>query len=194
MHSELIWASCENPGYEHVRIDAGHPEWTVFDSMLIREHEGEVRRGGYTLIVDNVWRALEIRLMMEEAPGRMTALHLLASGEGSWTDADGQRIPELDGCIDVDIQWSPLTNTLPIRRLHLQPAEEREVRVVYLSLPDLHIQAVAQRYERIGEHEVRYMSLASGFRGELTIDDEGFVVLYPGRFRRSWPALPGAAS
>ena len=173
-----------------MRVNEGHPEWMVFDSMLIRENEGNVRRGGYTLIVDKLWRALELRLMMEEAPGQMEALHLLASGDGTWTDVNGKRIPELNGCVDVDIQWSPLTNTLPIHRLHLQPGEEREIRVAYVSLPDLNVQTVAQRYLAINEHQIRYTSLSSGFQAELTIDDEGFVVDYSGRFRRHWPTLP----
>lgn len=194
MPSEFIWDSLEHPGYEHVRVDEGYPEWTVFDSMLIREHEGDVRRGGYTLIVDKVWRTLEVRLMMEERPGQMGALHLLASGDGTWTDVDGNRIAELDGCTDVDIQWSPLTNTLPIRRLQLQPGQEQEIRVVYLSLPGLETHVVGQRYERVNDHHVRYTSLSSGFQGDLTIDDEGFVVDYPGLFRRSWPAFRNDAS
>jgi hypothetical protein len=190
MPRELIWAALDHPGYEHVRVDEGHPEWTVCGSMLIREDEGNVRRDGYTLIVDKLWRTLELRLMVEEAPGQMEALHLLASGDGTWTDVDGNRIPQLDGCIDVAIQWSPLTNMLPIRRLHLQPGEEREIRVAYVALPDLNVQTVTQRYTAIEEHQIRYTSLSSGFQGELTIDNEGFVVDYPGRFRRAWPALP----
>lgn len=190
MPHELIWAALDHPGYEHVRVDEGHPEWIVFDSMLVREDEGNVRRGGYTLVVDKLWRTLELRLMVEEAPGQMEALHLLVSGDGTWTDVDGNRIPQLDGCIDVDIQWSPLTNTLPIRRLHLQPGEEREIRVAHVSLPGLNVQAVEQRYLAINEHQIRYTSLSSGFQGELRIDDQRLVVDYPGRFRRDWPALP----
>jgi hypothetical protein len=189
MPNELIWAALDHPGYEHVRVDEGHPEWAVFDSMLIREDEGNVRRGGYTLVVDKLWRTLELRLMVEETPGQMEALHLLASGDGTWTDADGNHIPELDGCIDVDIQWSPLTNMLPIRRLHLRTGGEQEIRVAYVSLPDLSVQAVAQRYTAINEHQIRYASFTSGFQGDLTIDDEGFVVDYPGRFRRNWPVF-----
>lgn len=184
---ELLWRSLASPGVEHVRIDESHPEWTVFDSMFFRAHEKDVRRGGYTLIIDKVWRVLELRIMAETQPGNMIAQHLLASGDGAWTDADERRIPSLDGCIEVDIAWTPLTNTLPVRRLDLQGNEPQEIDVVYVSMPDLGISRVRQRYTRLGDHRVRYESLSSGFTRELTIDDEGFVVDYPDLFEREWP-------
>lgn len=186
MKPELMWRSVDEPGFEHVRLDEGHPEWTVFDSMFVREHAGFVRRGGYTLIVDKAWRVLELRLMVEQAPGAMTALHVMASGDGRWVDADENPIPELDGCIDLDIGWTPLTNTLPLRRLEMGD-EAREIRVAYVSLPDLGIRPVTQRYTRIDEATVRYGSEAMPEGVEIAVDDEGFVVEYPGAFRREWP-------
>lgn len=188
MARELMWRSIEAPGFEHVRIDESHPGWDVYDSMLVREHEGSVRRGGYTLILDKAFRTLEIRIMVEQQPGSMTALHLLATGDGTWTDADERHIPDLDGCIDVDIQWSPLTNTLPVRRLELAPGEEREIVVAYIELPSLSVRKVAQRYTGLGERAVRYASETREFVRELVLDDDGFVVEYPDLFLRSFPA------
>ncbi|HWV23904.1 MAG TPA: putative glycolipid-binding domain-containing protein [Thermomicrobiales bacterium] len=186
----MIWRSTGDPGFEHVRIDEGHPEWTVFDSMFVREHEGVVRRGGYTLIVDKAWRVLELRLMVEQAPGSMTALHIMASGDGRWVDANQNPIPALDGCIDIDIRWSPLTNTLPIRRLALGE-EEREIRVAYVSLPDLDIRPVTQRYRRVDDATVRYWSESLPEGVLIAVDEDAFVVDYPGAFHREWP-LPDA--
>jgi hypothetical protein len=186
MPTDLIWTA-EAPGFEHVRIDDGHPGWTVFDSMLVRVHDGSVRRGGYTLICDKAWRTLELRIMAEQAPGQMVARHLLATGEGQWSDADGRPLPELEGCIDVDIAWTPLTNTLPVKRLDLRPAEEQRIRVVYLPLPEVEPRVMEQRYTGLADGRVRYTSLASGFERELDLDREGFVLDYPGLFRRDWP-------
>lgn len=188
MPTELIWRSEETPGFEHVRIDESHPEWTVFDSMFVREHEGEVRRGGYTLVVDKAWRTLELRIMVEQAPGSMIAQHLLASSDGSWTDADNNPIPELDGCIDVDIQWSPLTNTLPVRRLDLQQGQEVDIRVVYIGLPEFGIRPMTQTYSRVDASRVRYQSETRTFVRDLVVDDEGYVVDYPDLFQRMWLA------
>lgn len=185
--TEHLWESLDEAGFEHVRVDDSHPGWTVYDSMIVRAHDGEIRRGGYTLIVDKAWNVLEIRIMAETEPGSMIAQHLLADGNGNWTDAEERVIPSLRGCIDVDIAWTPLTNTLPLRRVDLAVGEPQEIDVVYFSMPDLGISRVRQRYTRLDDRRVRYEGLDSGFTVDLTIDDEGFVVEYPGRFARAWP-------
>lgn len=190
MAKELMWQSLEAPGFEHVRVDQSHPGWDVFDSMFVREHEGNVRRGGYTLILDKRFRTLEIRIMVEQAPGSMTALHLLASGDGTWTDADERHIPELDGCIDVDVQWTPLTNTLPVRRLDLETGSEEVITVAYIELPSLTVSRVRQRYTRLDDRAVRYASEHREFERDLTVNDDGFVVAYPDLFTMSWPQSP----
>jgi uncharacterized protein len=187
MTRELIWQSLDAPGFEHVRLDDGHPGWDVYDSMLVREEGGQTRRGGYTLILDKAWRTLELRIMVEQAPGSMAALHLLATGDGRWADAEERPIPALDGCIDVDIQWSPLTNTLPVRRLDLAPGAEQEIRVAYIELPSLTVRPVVQRYTRVDERTVRYASETRDFMRDLTLDGDGLVVAYPDLFTRTWP-------
>ena len=49
-------------------------------------------------------------------------LHLESDGEGHWQE-NGKDRPDLHGCIDIDIQATPFTNTLPIRRLGLKTGE-----------------------------------------------------------------------
>ena len=191
MENEYLWRSLDNAGFEHVRVDDSHPGWTVFDSMMVRESDGQIRRGGYTLIVDKVFRTLEIRIMAEQEPGSMAALHLLATGDGIWTDGDERRIPSLDGVIDVDIQWSPLTNTLPVRRLGLEKDEEQAISVAYIALPSLSLRRVDQRYTRVDDSTIRYASETRDFIRDLTLDNEGFVLEYPDLFTREWPRPSG---
>lgn len=187
MATEYLWRSLDAPGFEHVRVDRSHPGWDVYDSMIVREHEEQVRRGGYTLVLDKSFRALEIRIMAEQEPGSMAALHLLATGDGTWTDESEQRIPELDGVIDVDIQWSPLTNTLPVRRLDLRKGDEQAISVAYIELPSLALRRVNQRYTRIDDRTVQYASATREFVRELALDEDGFVLDYPDLFTREWP-------
>ena len=99
-------------------------------------------------------------------------------------------MPELDGCIDVDISATPFTNTLPIRRLGLEPGESEELAVTYVRVPELLVGAERQRYsclEAQANGELyRFEALPSGFTAELPIDAEGLVIDYPGLFRRAW--------
>ena len=87
-------SSAATRAVKHVRVITDHPGWTVFDSILVREDGGQVLRGGYTLVVDKQWRTLELRFMLESAPGSMQGIHLLSEGEGRWTDADEQHIDD----------------------------------------------------------------------------------------------------
>lgn len=188
MTTELIWQHLDAPGWEHVRVISDHPAWTVFDSVLVREHGGNVLRGGYTLVTDKQWRTLELRLMLESSPGNMEGIHLLTEGDGRWTDANEQHIPELDGCLDVDIAWTPLTNSLPINRLRLEQGEKHAIRVAHISLPDLLIASVHQRYERADNSRILFSSVLQPDHVAISIDEVGFVSNFPELFSRASPS------
>ncbi|MGH2429628.1 MAG: putative glycolipid-binding domain-containing protein [Candidatus Limnocylindria bacterium] len=108
-------------------------------------------------------------------------VQLKADRERRWR-VDGRQRPELDGCLDVDVAATPFTNTLPIRRLMLQPGEHAEIRVAWIDVPSLDVRPVAQRYthlEAAGDLDrYEYRSLPSGRRYLLSVDEEGLVVDY----------------
>lgn len=188
MHNELIWQHLDTAGWEHVRVSDDHPGWNVFDSILVREHQSQILRGGYTLVTDKNWRTLELRLMVETAPGSMEGIHLLTEGDGKWTDANENPMPELDGCLDVDIQWSPLTNSLPVNRIPLEVGAAQEILVAYVSLPELTVKPVKQRYSRTTQTVVGYTSPSLPGGADLVVDQYGLVEHYPQRFIRNWPS------
>lgn len=185
MTNELIWQHLDSAGWEHVRVSDDHPGWTVYDSILVREHNGQVLRGGYTLVTDKQWRTLELRLMMESSPGVMEGVHLLTEGDGRWTDSNENPMPELDGCLDVDIAWTPLTKSLPINRIPLKADEQQELRVASISLPELSIMPVDRLYERVDESHVRYSSRNGTSESIISIDAEGLVIESPDGFLRT---------
>jgi hypothetical protein len=105
---------------------------------------GRPFRIGYEVRCDGRWRVREVRAA---APGSgRPVLELLSDGEGRWKRRDGEPVPELDGCIDVDISATPFTNTLPIRRLGLEPGESEELAVTYVRVPELLAGPKRQRY------------------------------------------------
>lgn len=97
---------------------------------------------------------------------------------------DGELRPDLDGAREVDISVSPLSNTLPIRRLNLAVGESADIITAYLTLPDLTVTFDPQRYTRLSEREYLYESRDSDFRRTITVDDTGLVIDYPGLFER----------
>lgn len=106
---------------------------------------------------------------------------LLAAGR-SRTELPGSEEPErLHEALDVDLGGSPLTNTLPIRRLGLlgQPAgTSGTITAAWVLVPSLVVIPSRQTYTVMGAGHIRY---ASGtFTADLSVDDDGYVLHYPG--------------
>ena len=89
---------------------------------------------------------------------------------------------ELDDCIDVDISTTPLTNSLPVRRLRLDPGQSAEIQVGYVDVPTLSIRAVSQRYTRIDARTYRYAS--GSFAADVIFDEHDLVADYKDLWRR----------
>jgi hypothetical protein len=172
------WDGCE-AGLEHVDVrpaDGG----LVMSGVVIAEEDG-VRFGlSYRLKLDALWRTREA--LLRTTSGH--ALHLESDGQGHWQE-NGKDQPALQGCIDIDIQATPITNTLPIRRLELKDGKSMEIRLCYISMPDLAVSAANQRYTALTSGSLyRFESLEDGFTADLPVDQDGFVLDYPDLFKR----------
>ena len=134
----------------------------------------------YAIDTDAGWATRTVRVATAT-----TSLVLFADGRGHWTEGDGRVLDRLSGAIDVDITATPLTNTLPIWRLGLRVGESADVLTAYIDVPELTVVADPQRYTRLDERSYRFESQGGDFARDITIDDAGFVVDYPGLFRRA---------
>jgi hypothetical protein len=83
----------------------------------------------------------------------------------------------------VDLEWSPSTNTLPIRRLRLAPGDRATVSAAWVHFPSLELERLDQSYERIAQYRYRYRS--GRFVAEIEVDDESLVL----RYGESWKAV-----
>ena len=92
---------------------------------------------------------------------------------------DGQEAPELDGCLDVDLGATILTNTLAIRKLGMNVGGAGDLRAVWVSEDLETVEPAPQRYERIHDDRYDFVALDSGERYPLVVDSDGFVVTYP---------------
>lgn len=183
MRVDLAWLALQWPSVEHVTINDGDG-WTADGSMVAVLDDRPVRLT-YRLEVDNAGATRVLDLA--EAVGGAT-LALRGDGHGRWSDADGAALRDLDGCVDVDISTTPLTNTLPVRRLRLAPGESAEIRVGYVDVPSLAVRPVAQRYARIDCGSYRYSS--SSFAADVRLDEDDLVTDYVGL----WERVPIAVS
>ena len=187
MNQHVLWSQWHGQGLEHLRLNINSGS-IVADSLLIVGDEAIPYRVSYRILCDPDWtvRELKVELPGEEKP----AIDLRSDGNGHWHTRQGETLAFLEGCIDVDISVTPFTNTLPIRRLRLEPGQSAEIRVVYVTLPSLELKAVRQHYTRLepeaGAARYRYQdeSIPGGFSAVIRVDDNGLVVDYPDLFKR----------
>ncbi|MGO4689176.1 putative glycolipid-binding domain-containing protein [Glaciibacter sp. 2TAF33] len=132
----------------------------------------------YTLIADDRWEFRSLALVLGSR-----SLRIECDG-AEWT-VDSRQRRDLEAAREVDIAISPLTNTLPVRRLGLAIGESVDITTAYVAVPDLTVVADPQRYTRLADREYRYESRDSTFERVITVDEHGLVVTYPGLFART---------
>jgi uncharacterized protein len=134
-----------------------------------------------------VTRQLELTASVEDGRRTLTLHH---DGSGGWSaEAEGDiELPDLSQARDIDIGFSPLTNSMPILRHGLHRQGEHDFVMAWVEVPSLNVIAAKQRYEHLdgGEHgaTVRFLDGESDFTADLELDREGLLVFYPELARR----------
>jgi uncharacterized protein len=182
------WSQQDGTGLEHLVMREDAPG-AVIESAVVGEHEEGAFGLMYRIECDTRWQVMRLALRLSD--GRTLDLHRVPCDQtnrhalAEWIDAEGVPQASLRGCIDVDLTATPFTNTLPIRRLRLQEGERHVIRVVYVQVPSLAVRAAEQAYCCIEPNRrYRYDGLDTHFTAELTVDADGFVLDYPGLFKR----------
>jgi hypothetical protein len=199
----LLWRRTDTVGVEHTLVSDG--------SGL---HARGVQVGDdplpyacrYELYTDEGWATARFEatvegggflrtIRMERAAGRW---RVTASEQGdldrALTEAGRPRaaLPgaedplRLSNAVDMDLAYSPLTNTLPVRRLGLlsaDPGTTYTIEVAWVVLPSLEVIPSTQSYIGQGSTGVRFTS--GMFTADLELDVDGYVVSYPGLASRA---------
>jgi hypothetical protein len=168
----ILWQGLIAPSMERVVVGAGNGGFE-FSGLIVQAHEDTPYVARYRLQVDDGWRTHEVEVELEN--GGRRSLALSTDAVGHWR-RDGQPLSELDDCLDIDLEWSPSTNTLPIRRLGLGLGQTRSVTAAWIRFRSLQVQRLEQSYERIGDDRYRYRS--GRFTADLAVDEDGLVLQY----------------
>jgi uncharacterized protein len=169
-------------GFEVAWFDAGDGG-TVLTGCTAATDERGAWAVDYEIRVDGAWRTRAARVRGRSAGGIRT-VELTADGEGRWT-VDGAAAPHLDGCLDIDLESSAVTNTLPVHRLALGPGERGASPAAWVRAADLAVERLAQDYLCVGDRSFDYAAPSEDFTARLVHDDAGLVLEYPGIAARS---------
>ncbi len=199
VHRCVMWQRLDTPGIEVCSLESlpnDQVPHALFGHVLVALDEAPAAYW-YTVYCDAAWTTKSVLVRPFILPADLGKPDLSLHFErGHWfirkwpesaearPVASDRELPELSGCIDVDLGISPSTNTLPIRRLNLAVGESRELTAAWVRFPELTVEPLAQRYTRLAERRYRYESVVSGFTAELEVDDLGLVVTYEGIWQR----------
>src|SRR5882724_3796668 len=143
MHRDVVWEWADRPGLEHLSLTVGDGAIAA-DGVVVVELDGATTRLRYALRCDGSWRIRTASLSLEQGDARR-AVALACDDAGSWR-VDGIVRPDLAGCTEIDIQGTPFTNTLPIRRLGLRADAPQLLHVAYVIVPGLTVEPGTQEY------------------------------------------------
>ncbi len=144
---------------------------------IIAAHEGQPVWASYQLEC-SFDLATPQRIRVERLLGNDAASLDLQAMDGKRWRLNGAPAPALDGCSDFDLEWSPVTNVFPIRRLNAVPGAQEQVSAIWLRMPALTVEVSNQRYTCLDATRYLYESLESGFSATLDIDDLGLPISY----------------
>jgi hypothetical protein len=97
---------------------------------------------------------------------------------GYWT-LDGEVVPGLEHCFDLDYNFTPATNLTQLRRVGLQVGQSADVPVAWLQIGTGTLSVLPQRYERRSDTTYWYEAPTVEYQGLLEIDASGFARHYP---------------
>lgn len=175
--ASVLWRN-EEGGADRCTLESGTAGFRLHGIALLADDAAPVE-ARYAVDGDGFWRTRRADVVVAW-PDRLVELLLEADGVGGWT-LDGRKLAAVEGCLDVDLAFTPATNTLPLRRIELEVGEAAEVECAWLRFPELSVERALQRYERLASDRYRFSS--GSFSAELGVDRNGLVLDYSGLWR-----------
>jgi hypothetical protein len=168
---ERVWESALLDSREEFALSSSNGGYEFTGKTLIVHDEIRVEIS-YRVETASDWATTFATV---EIPALAVSHEVTVPKPGHWL-VDGERRPDLDGCVDIDLGWTPATNTLPIRRLQLENGDTATIRAAWLKWSELQFIVADQTYTRTGDATWQYTS--GNFSAELLVDDQGVVLRY----------------
>ena len=178
----LLWERRDAPSLEHFRLWA-HADGPRLEGTVVGLSGQLPATVEYEVECAPDWSTRRA-VVAATVAGVRHRTELVVDDGGRWW-RDGRELPELFGCVDVDIGVTPSTNTLPIRRLALAAGESGDVDAAWVRVDGaITVSRLPQRYTRLVGGRYRYESGGGAFTAHLDVDDEGVVLRYPPAWER----------
>lgn len=167
------WRGWDGEHHEELTVAWDNEGWTV--SGTVSRHDVQ-----YVIRLSPLWHVRQFLLFRDlDQPD----LWLGTDGRGRWGEINGAHRVDLDGGIDVALDCTPFTHTVPIRRLDLGVGDESATVVLDIDVETLGVVPAAASYRRV-EPDTYRVTRAEGV-ATVRVDRYGVVLDVAGRFRRT---------
>lgn len=177
-----MWRRIDVDGMEACSIKK-HGLGRVTSGMVIYAARNTLVRIKYSVACTSEWKCYTAKIDRWVGANKST-VDLQRLEDGRWS-ANDQIIVGVDDLLDIDLGFTPATNTNAIKRLNLDIGSSAELTAVWLDDESWTFKPLKQRYERLSKNTYRYVSIDSGYQADLTVDDFGLVQVYP----KLWKAI-----
>ena len=167
------WATWDTGHHETVTISWENEAWTVSGAVGREDVQ-------YVIRLTPFWQVSQFLLFRDlDEPD----LWLGTDGRGRWGEVNGAHRPDLDGHRDLWLPCTPVSHSLPIRRLPLAVGEAIDFSVLRVDVETLGIVPISSVYERVADRLWRATHDDTVI--EFEVDEFGLPRDIDGQYRRS---------
>jgi hypothetical protein len=180
----IVWQALAWPGAEYLEMQQTS-EGIIVKSYLTGSIDQKPYALAYKVELTPEWQVK--RFGVWSLANVSKQLVLSTDLNGKWFDHEGVEQPQFEGCYDIDLSITPFTNSLPINRMEWYKGRKQRIEVLYVRLPDFEPRRVAQFYTQLEDSRYFYRDGTVDFTSDLTVDNDGLIIEYPGLFTRAFP-------
>jgi uncharacterized protein len=186
---DVLWRLLDGIGLEHCRLTSD-PDGHVLAGIVVTMEDGSPVTIDYSVRCDRFWHTRDVSVSVARGGSlEVRTLRLTSDGDGSWwsvaAGSENMSLRQISGCIDVDLAFTPATNTLPLRRHDMAVGGRVVVAAAWVQFPSLKLAMLNQRYTRLAVDRYRYDAPDHNFAALLEVDELGLVRTYEGLWERA---------
>jgi uncharacterized protein len=172
----MLWRRLDSAGHDACRLVQEDGGWRL-EGAAVFGHAGVPACLAYELDCDGEWRT-RAGLVRGWVGTRPLDFRITRTPDGVWT-LNGQIVPGLEACIDLDLGFTPSTNLFQLRRIALEVGQAADVPVAWLDVPVGSLSTLRQRYERRTADAYWYEAPRFDYCALLRVSAVDFVESYP---------------
>ncbi len=174
---DILWRRLDRPGHDCARLWPEADLWQI-GGMAVWRDAGGPACISYLVTCGPDWVTRAARVQ-GHIGARDISVSIHRDAVGNWR-LNGEAVPEVAGFRDVDLGFTPVTNTLPIRRLSDVGQAQADIGAAWLDPADWWLKPLPQHYRWAERGQWHYASPEHDFKALLAVDRHGLITDYPG--------------